>query len=77
MALDDPFEFINICITHLSKDDLNYPLFSIHGAIDITISSNRGHMRFRQYKKKPNPKQFTVGSYGPIKMIEIYKHNWK
>ena len=77
-ALEDTDEFINLCITHLSKDDLNYPLFNIHGAIDITISSSRGHMRFGQVKKKPNTKQFTVGSYGPVKkLIDRYKHNLK
>ena len=35
-------------------------------------------MRFGQVGKKPNPKQFTVGSYGPVnKLIDIYKHNVK
>ena len=63
----DTDEFINLCITHFSKDDLNYPIFNIHGAIDITISSTRGNMRFGHVKTKQNPKQFTVGSYGPVK----------
>ena len=35
-------------------------------------------MRFGQVKKKPNPRQFTVGSYGPVKkLIAVYKHNLK
>ena len=54
-ALEDTDEFINLCINHLSKDDLNYPSFNIHGAIDITISSTRGNMRFGQVKKEAKP----------------------
>ena len=27
-ALEDIDEFINLCITHFSKDDLNYPILT-------------------------------------------------
>ena len=64
--LDDIAEFVNLSKTHLSKDTLYYPLFDVHGGVDLVRTSQRKGLGFGKVEAKPSLRCFTVGCSGPI-----------